>query len=59
MDDVVVLNGDLEEEGLSALTDARRLYPPGWPKDALDPWIRKAEAMTDEFAHTMIDPTEE
>jgi hypothetical protein len=55
---VVVINADLEEVGLASVEETQRLYPPGWPKEALDPWIRRDEVDRDEVARAMTDQNE-
>jgi hypothetical protein len=55
---VVVVNADLEEDGLAALEEAVQIYPPGWPSEAVDPWIRRTEVETDPVAQTMLAPAE-
>ncbi|UCI07215.1 hypothetical protein [Mesorhizobium sp. B1-1-8] len=55
---VVVVNVDLEEAGIAALEDAVQIYPPGWPTEAVDPWMRRDEVKADPVAQTMIDLTE-
>jgi hypothetical protein len=55
---VVVVNSDLEEEGLATIDEAIESYPPGWPAEALKLWMRRAEATNDAAAKSMIDPAE-
>lgn len=55
---VVVVNSDLEEEGLAAIDEAVEIYPPGWPAEALKLWMRRDEAANDAAARSMIDPAE-
>ncbi|MER9222978.1 hypothetical protein NKI48_29605 [Mesorhizobium sp. M0644] len=55
---VVVVNSDLEEEGLAAIDEAVEIYPPGWPAEALKLWMRRDEAANDAAAKSMIDPSE-
>lgn len=55
---VVVVNSDLEEEGLAPIEEAIEIFPPGWPTEALRPWMRRDEVANDASAMTMVDPTE-
>lgn len=55
---VVVVNSDLEEEGLAAIDQVVEIYPPGWPVEALKLWMRRDEAANDTAAKSMIDPAE-
>lgn len=55
---VVVVNGDLDEAGIVPVEDAVQIHPPGWPPEAIDPWMRRDEVAADAVAQTMVDPTE-
>jgi hypothetical protein len=55
---VVVVNSDLQEEGVVAIDEAIEIYPPGWPAEALKLWMRLDEAVNDAAAKSMIEPAE-
>lgn len=55
---VVVVNSDLEEPQLAELEDAVEINPPGWPSEALQPWMTRDEAQSDPKAQTMVDPAD-
>lgn len=55
---VVVLNSDLEEEGLAPIVEAVEIHPPGWPAEALRPWMRRDEVVNDAAARSMTDPAD-
>lgn len=53
-----MVNADLEEVGLTALENAIQIRPPGWPSQAVDPWMLREEVAKDPVAKTMVEPTE-
>jgi len=56
---VVVVNSDLEEEGLAPIAEAVEIHPPGWPAEALELWMRRDEVVNDAVARTMVNPVED
>jgi hypothetical protein len=52
---VVVWTPDLREDKIAPIDDAAQLHPPGWPAEALDPWILKEELENDAVLQAMIE----
>lgn len=55
---VVTWTPELLENEISPIEDAAQLRPPGWPAEALDPWILKSELHNDAILQSMIDTTD-
>lgn len=52
---VVVWNSDFQEAGTSPLELAIPLHPPGWPAEALEPWVLREEVEKDPVLLAMAD----
>lgn len=57
-DQVVVLDIDLEEVGLARLDEAAQIHPPGWPAEAVEPWMRLDVIASEPLAQAMIDSSD-
>ncbi len=55
---VVVWSPDLLEEDVASIEEAAQLHPPGWPAEALDPWILKDDLENDEILRAMIEQSD-
>lgn len=55
---VVIFNEDLLETGIGAIEEAIQVHPPGWPAEALEPWMLKAEVKADPVLTAMADPND-
>lgn len=52
---VVTWTPELLEGEISSIDEAVQLHPPGWPVEALDPWIRVADTENDAVLKAMIE----
>jgi hypothetical protein len=52
---VVVWTPDLIENEILAIDAAAQLHPPGWPAEALEPWISKTDLDSDAVLKAMIE----
>lgn len=55
-DYVVVYDATLKEVDIEALENAVRVIPRGWPAEAIQPWMRKAEANGTDWLKAMVQP---
>ncbi|MDR6789246.1 CheY-like chemotaxis protein [Sphingomonas sp. BE138] len=55
---VVGHDPDLREDEFIDLDDAVQLHPPGWPAEAIEPWIRRSEAQKEPLIWAMVDPAD-
>jgi hypothetical protein len=53
---VVVWNQDFAEKDIVSIEDAVQLHPPGWPAEAIEPWMLKADIRGDPILEAMVDP---
>jgi hypothetical protein len=53
---VVVWSPDFLETDIIPMTDAVQLHPPGWPAEAMEPWMRRDDVRADPVLEAMIDP---
>ncbi|EJN10758.1 hypothetical protein PMI42_05926 [Bradyrhizobium sp. YR681] len=51
---VVTWTPDLQEETISSIDDSAQLRPPGWPVEALEPWIQKCDLDNDAILTSMV-----
>jgi hypothetical protein len=54
----VMFNEDLLETAIGTIEEAIQVHPPGWPAEALEPWMRKAEVKADPVLMAMADPND-
>jgi hypothetical protein len=52
---VVTWTPKFTENEIASIEDAVQLHPPGWPAEALDPWLLKADAANDKVLQAMIE----
>ena len=55
---VVICNEDLQEVDIAPIAEAIQVHPPGWPAEALEPWMLRAEVERDPVLKAMADPTD-
>lgn len=53
---VVVVDIDLQEQGLAPIAETVEINPPGWPAAAIRPWMRQDVVKAEPAAQSMIDP---
>lgn len=54
--DVVIWDSELREVGIVPIEKATQLHPPGWPADALSPWIATEQLAGDPVLSAMAEP---
>lgn len=52
---VVAWTPDLIEHEIISIDDAAQLHPPGWPAEALEPWVAKSDVDADAVLRAMIE----
>ncbi|MBM7487720.1 hypothetical protein ACVWWI_006723 [Bradyrhizobium sp. USDA 3686] len=55
---VVICDEDLLESEIGTIEEAIQVHPPGWPAEALEPWMLKAEVKADPVLTAMADPND-
>jgi hypothetical protein len=55
---VVVVDMDFKEEGLAEIEQSVQLHPPGWPAEAVEPWMRRDLAAREPLVQSMLDPSD-
>ena len=55
-DSVVVWDVDFREVGVAPVVDAVQVLARGWPREAMDPWMRRSDIEGDEVFEAMLDP---
>lgn len=55
---VVLCDEDFIETEIGPIADAIQLHPPGWPAEALEPWMIRDEVDRDPVLRAMADPTD-
>ncbi|WP_332767769.1 hypothetical protein [Phenylobacterium sp.] len=55
-DMVVTWNDDFTECDVVPIADAVEVHPPGWPANALEPWMRRDEVQGDKILEALVDP---
>jgi len=55
---VVIWTDDFREDAIVPTNKAVQLHPPGWPAEALEPWMLKAEVENDPVLKAMCDPSD-
>lgn len=55
---VVVCNEDLIEVEVTPIGEAIQVHPPGWPAEAIEPWMRRSEIERDPVLKAMVDPND-
>jgi hypothetical protein len=52
----VVWTDDFREKSICSIADLVQLHPPGWPAEAMEPWMLKSEVQKDPTLKAMCDP---
>jgi hypothetical protein len=55
---VVTCDEDLLEVSIRPIAEAIQIHPPGWPAEALEPWMLREEVERDPVLKAMADPTD-
>ncbi|MGY3442748.1 hypothetical protein [Bradyrhizobium sp. USDA 4473] len=55
---VVIWDDDLLESDIGSIEEAIQVHPPGWPAEALEPWMLKADVKADPVLTAMADPND-
>lgn len=55
-DPVVVWTEDLIEQQIAPIDSAVQLHPPGWPAEAIEPWVLRSDVDADPILKSMLDP---
>jgi hypothetical protein len=55
---VVACDEDFLESEIVGIDSAIQLHPPGWPAEALEPWMKKDDVLRDKILMSMADPNE-
>ncbi|WP_375157267.1 hypothetical protein [Bradyrhizobium sp. RDT46] len=55
---VVVCNEDFVGSQIVSIEEAIQVHPPGWPAEALEPWMLRAEVRSDPILKAMADPND-
>jgi CheY-like chemotaxis protein len=55
VDPVVVLDQTLCEDGISPVSEAVRVQPPGWPSEAIQPWMKRTDTAARRWLTEMVD----
>jgi hypothetical protein len=55
---VVICNEDLVGTHIGTIDEAIQVHPPGWPAEALEPWMMRAEVKADPVLSAMADPND-
>lgn len=53
---VVVVDLDFKEAGLEEISRAYQIHPPGWPAEAIEPWMRRELVEREPSVLAMLDP---
>lgn len=57
-DKVVVVDADLNECAIVDVELAAQLHPPGWPAEAIEPWMTKADLAIEPLMRAMLAPSD-
>lgn len=57
-DKVVVVDADFREIGIADVESAAQLHPPGWPAEAIEPWMQKSDLEIEPLMRAMLAPSD-
>lgn len=55
---VVIVDEDLLEIQIASISEAIQIHPPGWPAEALEPWMLRKDVEGDAVLKAMADPND-